>query len=271
MQIFYINLDTATDRRRHIENQLLEVGLTAERISATRPADLPSEFVTAHCYRPAARVTVSPVELACTMSHRRAWAEIVTRDLPLALILEDDVYLSRRLSSFLNLVEPLCAKLDVLRVETENAETRVGPARAGRGGVTLHRLHSVVWGCAGYIVTRRGAAKLIGDLARYDIPVDHVLYDYHFKPSQQLDIRVSIPAGVANGPAAEERLGRLFKSGIEEERRQRQERQQAGRGHAATPVPAPGPRPPVERRGRKWRWFVNRILRRIVTRTIPLY
>lgn len=83
------------------------------------------------------------------MSHRRAWTEIVERSLPMALILEDDVVFSPRLKEYLQAIEPLCDGQDVVRVETQDVATRVGPVTASSGDVTLHSLHTALWGCGG--------------------------------------------------------------------------------------------------------------------------
>src|ERR1700748_961603 len=87
-QIFYINLDARTDRRGFMERQFGLLGLEAERVPAITPDVLPPEALQ-FCDERRDR-WVSPVELACAFSHRRAWQLVVERNLPGALIFEDD-------------------------------------------------------------------------------------------------------------------------------------------------------------------------------------
>jgi glycosyl transferase, family 25 len=227
MHIFYINLEAASDRRSFMDTQLADLGLAAERIPAVTPEYLTEDIIAAASS--SGRLSVSPPELACTMSHRKAWQEITTRRLPMALILEDDVYLSRALPKLLELIEPACASLDIVRIETQNASMRLGRLDALVQGIELRSIHSVAWGCGGYIVTRSGAAKLLGPLSRYDIPVDHIIFDYHYPTARRLRTRQAIPAGVANGLAALHHGAPVFDSSLDPHRRDRHNRRVAER------------------------------------------
>jgi glycosyl transferase family 25 len=268
MRIFYINLDHETGRRDHTEAQLSALGLTAERIAATVPADLPQQLLDQAC-NPNQRRFVSPGELACTMSHRNAWERIVNERLPMALILEDDVYLSKRLPRLLDVVEPFGATLDIIRLETQYDNIRLGPPTYRDDGIALRPIHSVVWGCGGYIVTQAGAAKLLGPLSRFNAPVDAIIFDYHFGLSKQLRTRQAVPAGIANGSAAVTIQGSLFASTLEPSRSQRRLHEPTGLKRISAQA--------TLRWGGKWSGFrdnirnwINRVLRGIEIVEVPL-
>lgn len=219
MEIFYINLDRETDRRDSMESQLAAAGLAAERLSATTADDLPAELVQRVC-NPGSPPWITPLELACTTSHRTAWTLVRDRDLPMALILEDDVHLSPRLSQLLAAIAPFCAGLDLVRIETEMVPLKLGPATAA-GAFALRALHSVVWGARGYVVTREGAERLLSMDLPLHVPLDHLLFDYHVGSARRLRTRQLVPAGVAGGDIAASRYGTAFASALEPARRAR--------------------------------------------------
>jgi glycosyl transferase family 25 len=269
MQIFYLNLDAETGRRAYMEAQFAETGLVAERIAAITPADLAPDLIRQACDR-TKRHWVGRPELACTMTHRLAWRAILERGLPMALILEDDVYLSRRLSELISAVELLCAGLDVIRIETYQPRVRLGRADR-RGDLDLREIHSVVWGCGGYIVTNAGARRLLGPLSRIDVPVDAVIFNYHLSTARRLQTRQVVPAGVANGEVARHLRGtELFASTIGDIRRPRAKGDPVGiRGAAAVTIRQWGGAL-AARRDQIRAWF-DRKLRGIEVMDIPLF
>lgn len=265
MQIFYINLDRDTDRRDYLEAQLARAGLSAERVSALTPGDLDPALIAMACDA-TRRPFVTPAELACLMSHRKAWGFVVARNLPFALILEDDAMLSPRVAEFAAEAPMLVRDADVLRVETDHPGLRVGPPlKRGTKIVQVHRLYGYDWGGAGYIVTRQGAEKLLGPLARYDLAVDSLLFDYHFGTARKLRRLQAVPAIVANGDAAEHLGGRMFESNLETARIGRYWRKRQGGRRRERPLDQNF----IAVRNRLRRW-ANKTFRGIVEIDVPL-
>lgn len=68
--VFYINLEHREDRKEHVENQLLSIGLKGERFNA---------------------IKMENGAIGCSMSHLKLLQEAVKNNLPHVLIVEDDI------------------------------------------------------------------------------------------------------------------------------------------------------------------------------------
>lgn len=93
---FLINLDRNPDRLVAATTALAQIGLLPERVPAIEGRALGEATLRAH--DAAARATIgrrlSPGEVGCFLSHLACAQIIVDRDLPFALVLEDDVALA---------------------------------------------------------------------------------------------------------------------------------------------------------------------------------
>lgn len=223
MHIYYINLDHDVARRQGLEDQLRNCGLIAERIAALVPADIDAAIVAANCESSRNRY-VTPGELACTLSHQRAWRRMLDAGLPHALFLEDDALLSKRLAEFLAASDPLPAGIDVLRIETNLPKVRLGRAESHIGRLsTVHSIHSLNYGAAGYVLTRSAAEMLLGGLCPLDLPVDMTLFSPRSHAFATLKVRQTIPAPIANGPAKDAIVASVIPSNLAAARRSRGE------------------------------------------------
>jgi GR25 family glycosyltransferase involved in LPS biosynthesis len=222
MRTYYINLHARTDRRAFMEAQFARLGIEAERIAATTPADIQPEDLARYCDATEA-AWLAPAELAGSLSHRRAWRALLDRDLPCALIVEDDVYLSSYLPAFLEDIEPDCDGLDIIRIETRKRRINLSASMAERKeGVTLHRPFSFEWGAAGYIISRTGARKLLAAERFFDLPVDDSIFHPASTLFADLAIRQTVPGLCTPGDAlANSDESDLWKSNIHLDRSSR--------------------------------------------------
>lgn len=184
---FYINLDARLDRREHTERQLARIGLTAERVSAVTPADIPADRISA------ASRFMSATELACSYSHRKIWQMMVDRGLDGAIIMEDDALLS---ASIVDVVatRDLPAHCDALQFESHPTNALLGPPTAPAAGVALHRLMSSSLGTCAYYITGKFAARM---LARDDLDtlaVDRILFGRGGRTIYRSRIYQTVPA-----------------------------------------------------------------------------
>ncbi len=187
MKIFYINLDRRPDRRAFIEAQLEKLGLEAERISAVTPDALPVEALRFCDER--RDLWVSPVELSCTYSHRKAWQAIVDRGLSKAIVLEDDAVLSEALPAKLDDISQALERVDLIKMETRIMSVLTEAESAG----WLRRLFSFHYGSAAYAVSGR-AAQLMLNNPLHDIPLDDYLFDPNSPIFKRLEVRQAVPA-----------------------------------------------------------------------------
>ncbi len=158
MHILLINLDGSKDRLEFQQQQLADLGLTFERITAVAPADLDFNALAPlldRWERP-----LKDTEIACMLSHRRCWERVAGYGQPV-LVLEDDVLISRFLPEVLAALEEFDGA-DHLTLEARGRRKlldREPIALAGR--FYLVRLYLDRSGAAGYVLWPGGARKLI--------------------------------------------------------------------------------------------------------------
>lgn len=168
MKTFVINLERDRDRWAHISKHLQETGLDFERMHAIYGGNLTTNELSEHYdpikakWRQARPLTAA--EIGCALSHLCIYREISKRDLPRALILEDDVVLKPdvpmllgALESYMPEGEPIiCLLSPALRP----------PQNPGIPLSTNYSLRDFESGyfTSSYVLTRSAAELLLGDL-----------------------------------------------------------------------------------------------------------
>lgn len=157
MNIFVINLPKAIERRQFQKKQLSRLGLDYQIIAATTINDIDEETYKKHYYdwqRP-----LQKTEVACYFSHQKLWKRVVKDDNP-ALILEDDIVLSKYTPSLLTELEK-SSDIDMVNLEVFNRKKIV--ARGGQliGSHQLFYLYQDKAGAAAYVLYPSGAKKLL--------------------------------------------------------------------------------------------------------------
>lgn len=179
MELYFINLSRRGDRREAMERQGQRLGLELARLEAldARAAD-PMEL--ARWFEGRGPLGKLPRgDQCCSLSHRIAWARLLESGAPYAAVLEDDVCLDARAPLVLNNAAWIPPGIDLIKLE------HYGPAGqsvllsdfrdVGRG-FRLGRMRSRHTGAAAYILSRR-AAELLLAIPRFDLPVDHLLFN----------------------------------------------------------------------------------------------
>lgn len=167
MLILVINLTRRPDRLAFMLSQLDALELAFERVEAIdgRQDNVGS-----------GTDLITPVEIACALSHRKAWQRFLATDAPLCLILEDDVLIAPEAKHLLNAPHDLPRDADIVRLETTLQRTLLGPGmRCGLTGHRAHRFHSQQRGTAAYIVTRRFAEHAVRHFTTPTDPIDDIL------------------------------------------------------------------------------------------------
>lgn len=189
ISIVYINLESRPDRRAFMERQLSALGLSARRIEAVTPTDIGAEELERYCGKSAVR-PMAPPELACAMSHVRAWqADRWT------LVLEDDAMLSPRLPAFLRAFAENPPDVDVVKLEIHyRTWLRALPPSGELAGVRLHRFRTTVFGCACYLISPRGARYLTGREDLFREQIDVTMFRVLAMPARGLRTVIADPA-----------------------------------------------------------------------------
>ena len=171
MDVFYINLDKADDRRAFMEAQGAARGVTLQRLRATEPKDLrPGEY---DRFQAMWERKLTANEIALLRSHGALWKMALDRPEGL-IVLEDDAVLSPR---FASVIERLPAGYDLINLEDFGRRkffARQPDHHADDFSVT--RVMRDKTGSAAYHVSPAGAAKLLALAERTAAPSDAFLF-----------------------------------------------------------------------------------------------
>lgn len=163
--IFIINLPTASARRSLQIAQMATLDLPFTFIEADQPATIPAHEMQ-HRQNGWAR-PLRPAEVACLLSHRKAWQTVADLTQP-ALILEDDAVLATDLKALLH---ALCdvKGADYITLETMLAAKTLCNTSQPLGD-TPYRVTELIrdrGGAAAYLLWPDGARKLLTFTAKF--------------------------------------------------------------------------------------------------------
>lgn len=143
-----------------------------------------------------------PGDKACTLSHYAALEAFLRTDASYCLILEDDVFLSHEVATWLSDTSWWPQGADIVRFERWRAPdlrlvvSRKGTRHLGRDIRELYSRHS---GTAGYVIRRDAAEKVLRH-QRPNVPIDHLLFNKSISPvARQLKIFQVLPGLVQQG------------------------------------------------------------------------
>ncbi|HEV2695504.1 MAG TPA: glycosyltransferase family 25 protein [Verrucomicrobiae bacterium] len=171
MQIFVINLDRKPERWQRMAG-LLE-GLPFTRIAAVDGKNIDGPEKKG---RPYPGKILSRYQIGCILSHRAAYESFLKSADRYCCVLEDDVYLSPDFSKFINDDKWIPSGCDLVKIETTRQQVRFIGRRIGCQGRQAVRLHSLHFGTAGYIISRRGAEILLEMTTQPDRAMDRIVF-----------------------------------------------------------------------------------------------
>jgi len=180
MRIIVINLARAADRRAAMQRRFAGIGLAFEVLDATDGRALTSEergMADVERRRCRARRPLTDNEIACFLSHRRAMAKLMASNEPMAAVLEDDVALSPELPHVLDAIAAQAGRFDVIDLFRAGKRSEFFvPCRPLLPGLQLGRIGYAHMGTVGYVVSRAGAARFLGQTVRFADEVDRELH-----------------------------------------------------------------------------------------------
>lgn len=166
MEILIINLKNSTERLNFQYAQFSRLGIHFERVEAISVQNISEDEYQALAFdwqRP-----LRKVEVACFLSHKRAWEMVLQKQKP-CLILEDDAVLARHLPELLAEIEmhPL-SDVDLINLEVRSRKKIVSKSASisfENIQTRLFELFQDRTGAAGYILFPSGAKKLLERLS----------------------------------------------------------------------------------------------------------
>ena len=200
--IVYINLDEDATRRSQIEAAFGRVGVYPERYSAVRWSLLSAaEQAAAYSESQNASTYFRPLadgEKGCYASHLACWQGLLDSPAAGLVVVEDDVLPQPGFRDVIAAIAALPAGWDMVKLigrEGRRESTRERwPLVAGRELVRYRRVPSLT---AGYVVSRRGAHKLLGSRRPFARPIDVDLRQWW---ENGLVMRGMLPAAIALAP-----------------------------------------------------------------------
>ncbi|MCY3983042.1 MAG: glycosyltransferase family 25 protein [Roseovarius sp.] len=182
--IFYINLRNAKVRRKIIEKQLSSFGMSYTRIEAIDAIDICKiEYpkVVRRNWR-FSRWHIDDISAAIFMSHRKVYEAILERELPVALILEDDLVFRDDFSLILKRLHNYHHGFDILRIGTFSQDRVMGKRQYLFPDVTMRRIYQEMADAGAYLVTRYACQRLLEESHFIGEHVD----DFVFSPRRKL-------------------------------------------------------------------------------------
>ncbi len=173
--VYYINLASRPDRRDFMEAQFARLGFVAHRVEAVRIDEVPPELIAFH-ESPDCLWRSNPGDLACGLSHERAWKAVLDAGHRAALIFEDDAVLAPTIADFLaaDILERLQA--DLVKLETFRVRIQLGSTATSVGATTVRELCSSQMGAAAYLIGHDAIGTSLASPMLRELSVDRLLF-----------------------------------------------------------------------------------------------
>jgi len=179
MQIHLINLARRPDRLAAMEERVRALGLILDRTEAIDAGAADPALLDRWFEDRGPLGEIPRGDKACFLSHRAAWQRFVESGDAHAAFLEDDVWLTASAAMLLGHDGWIPADVAVVKLEHYGPSSQrvlLTGLRAVAPGFRMGRMLSRHTGAAAYILSRAAAEILLAQ-ARFDLPVDHLLFN----------------------------------------------------------------------------------------------
>lgn len=159
MKVFIINLEQCTDRLEQQTLQFQKLDLIFERLPAVSIQDISIQDYERFAFN--GQRPMKQSELACFLSHKKAWQAVISSKQP-CLILEDDAVLVRDLKHILDDISNL-ENIDFVNLEVHGRKKMVAKEKFATVATDYHlfELYQDRSGAAAYVLFPSGAKKLL--------------------------------------------------------------------------------------------------------------
>ena len=212
--ILVINLKRETARWQKIESSLRQRGFPCLRVSAIdgrRKMGLVQSRIRRRFYSKSRHRNLTPGEICCALSHIAALKRVVRRNMPYAIIMEDDAVIGDQFERFVaEDLQAFLSKCDIVKLEGFD-----GTSNPKRGLLVAHGACASLlvpfrptMGSAAYAVTRAGAIGLLKRFCTLSDPIDLMLVYYEWHRMRYGEVRPVVVSqdAVASSIASEREL-----------------------------------------------------------------
>ncbi|MDY6485767.1 glycosyltransferase family 25 protein [Acinetobacter faecalis] len=192
MKILLINLDKSTDRLEQQKNQFNELGLEFERLPAVSIHDFSDDEYKKMAFN--GQRPMKQSELACFLSHKKAWEYVIELNQP-CVVLEDDAVLVKDFKKIIDDFDQL-TDIDYINLEVHGRKKTVAiHARYSVADNSYNLLEIFIdrSGTGGYVLYPTGAQILLDFMAKRAIGLSdefiHSCYElkaYQIEPAALL-------------------------------------------------------------------------------------
>jgi len=179
MDIYLINLARRPDRLAAMEIQAKKLGLALTRLDAVDARNAEASSVDRWFQAGGPLGEIPRGDKCCSLSHRAAWQRLMASGAEYAAVLEDDVVLQEGAAFALGNSAWIPDGIDLIKLEhygPSGQSVLLSDFRDLGGGFRLARMRSRHTGAAAYILSRHAAEQLLA-IPRFDLPVDHLLFN----------------------------------------------------------------------------------------------
>ena len=222
MKNFVISLQSATERREHINNEFGKHNVNFEFFDALTPDTAESYAQSLGLNLDDASLT--PGELACMMSHVAIWKKAIDNHIPYVTIFEDDVFLGVDAEALLNSTDWIKPNWHIIKIEAFAKKALLSNKKnlILSGKRQVRQLMGKNLGAAGYILSTKGAKHYFEFLSNSHLqPIDEIIFDSfidnNIKPVYQLTPAICAQEMILK----EQKQNLILPSSLEKERKQR--------------------------------------------------
>ncbi|MCG3266640.1 glycosyltransferase family 25 protein [Yoonia sp. I 8.24] len=178
----YINLDRSPARNQHMQDTFRALDIAASRVNAVDGRHLSDTEVAALNPQKKENRVLTKGEIACFLSHRKAWQSIVDSDHTHVVVFEDDVKLAPKAATLLADLSWVPSSADIIKIDTLPAGAMLsGPQKVGDTSFVLKKVHTKAVSTAGYIISRSCAQEFLNAPSEMRVPVDIAIFDPRHK------------------------------------------------------------------------------------------
>lgn len=187
MKTYVINLASSLDRRNNIISKSLNIDTEIHFIDAINGNELDKNYLNSISSNSINNINriLSPSEIGCYLSHIQAVKSFILTKEPICLIIEDDVYFSSHINSFIKTVTNVESyPFDILLAGYRNGYYSYWHQLKFEK-IDLVRFTDCGYGAHGYLLTQAGAKKIIENNL-----IPHWPYDYVTGGKADLSLKI---------------------------------------------------------------------------------
>ncbi len=184
LKTYLINLDSATDRLERMKSRLANLDLDFERVSAVvaKELQLPIPEFDEKKFRLFVGKKTNKGEIACYLSHIKAYETFLKSDAEFALVLEDDMIFKEDFPNIVSHIINSNAKWDFVKFNTAKGRRKldisvhdfsIGNNKYAMTANLFPRTKS-----GAYLINRKAAKSILSNAIPMCVPFDHEMIKF---------------------------------------------------------------------------------------------